>query len=106
MPPNEKRPGYMNNVHGVPVDPVSRNVFVNDRSTNKMVQYDQEGHLKYAWGTMGNFAGGLWGVHGVSVDSDGNFYVAEVDSGRVQKFKPRPGANPAYLVAKPVKPVW
>jgi sugar lactone lactonase YvrE len=52
------------------------------------------------------FAGGLWGVHGMSVDSDGNLYVAEVDSGRVQKFKPRAGANPAYLVAKPVTPVW
>jgi DNA-binding beta-propeller fold protein YncE len=81
-------------------------VWTFDRSTNKMVQYDQQGHLKYAWGTMGNFPGGLWGVHGMSVDSDGNLYLAEVDSGRVQKFKPRPGANPAYLVAKPVKPVW
>ena len=38
---------------------------------------------------MGMFAGGLWGVHGMSVDPDGNLYVAEVDSGRVQKFKPR-----------------
>ena len=149
LPPNEKRAGYLNNVHGVAVDPINRHVFVNDRnnhriqvfdengtylsewhidaepsslhllyigvdrnvwtfdrSTNKMVQYDQEGHLKYAWGTMGNFAGGLWGVHGMSVDQDGNLYVAEVDSGRVQKFRPRQGANPAYLVAKPVKPVW
>ena len=81
-------------------------VWTFDRSTNKMVKYDQQGKLLYAWGTMGSFPGGLWGVHGISVDSDGNLYVAEVDSGRVQKFKPRPGANPAYLVAKPVKPVW
>jgi sugar lactone lactonase YvrE len=43
-------------------------------------------------------------VHGLSVDSDGNFYVAEVDSGRAQKYKPRAGANPAFLVAKPVSP--
>ena len=148
-PPNEKRPGYMNNVHGVAVDPVNRHVFVNDRNnhriqvfdengkylsewhidadpsslhllyigtdrnvwtfdrtTNKMVKYDQQGHLLYAWGAMGTFAGGLWGVHGMSVDQQGNLYVAEVDSGRVQKFRPKPGANPAYLVAKPVKPVW
>ena len=112
VPPNEKRPGYMNNVHGVAVDPVNRHVFVNDRnnhriqvfdengkflsewrinadpsslhllyigqdrnvwtfdrSTNKMVKYDQQGHLLYAWGAMGNFPGGLWGVHGMSVDS-------------------------------------
>ena len=30
-PPNEKRPGYFNNVHGVAVDPQTRRVFVNDR---------------------------------------------------------------------------
>jgi hypothetical protein len=32
--------------------------------------------------------------------------VAEVDSGRVQKFRPRPGANPEFLVGKPVARVW
>jgi len=40
------------------------------------------------------------------VDQDGNFYVAEVDNGRVQKFIPRPGANPAYLVSKPIYSAW
>ena len=51
------------------------------------------------------FAGGLWGVHMVHVDQEGNLYVAEVDSGRVQKFRPKRGANPA-MVATPVAPVW
>ncbi len=55
---------------------------------------------------MGSFPGYLWGVHGVSVDQEGNLYVAEVDSGRIQKFTPRPGANPAFLLAKPVPSVW
>jgi hypothetical protein len=77
-----------------------------DRDTNKMVEYDLEGHLLYDWGTMGMFPGGLWGVHGVSVDSEGNMYVAEVDAGRVQKFMPRKGANPDFLMAKPVTPVY
>jgi sugar lactone lactonase YvrE len=45
-------------------------------------------------------------VHGFSVDQDGNFYVAEVDNGRVQKFTPRAGATPAYMVSKPVYSVW
>lgn len=71
-----------------------------------MLKYDQEGHLQYAWGTLGMFPGALWGVHGMSVDQEGNLYVAEVDNGRVQKFRPRAGANPAFLVAKPVEPVW
>jgi len=42
----------------------------------------------------------------MSVDQEGNLYVAEVDSGRVQKFRPKPGANPAFLVAKPVYSAW
>jgi hypothetical protein len=148
-PPNESRPGYMNNVHGVAVDPISRRVFVNDRnnhrvqvfdengkflydwkidadpsslhllyigadrniwtfdrSTHKLLKYDQQGHLLYAWGTLGSFPGALWGVHGMSVDQEGNLYVAEVDNGRVQKFRPKKGANPEFLMAKPVARVW
>jgi hypothetical protein len=144
-PPNEKRPGYMNNVHGLAVDPQTRRVFVNDRDnhriqvfdengrylyewsaggdpsdihliyigadrkvwlfdrgTSRMIQYDLDGHLLSTWGTWGDFPGGFWGVHGVSVDQDGNFYVAEVDNGRVQKFRPRAGVDPALLVGKPV----
>jgi len=40
------------------------------------------------------------------VDQEGNLYVAEVDSGRVQKFRPKAGANPAFLVAKPIYSAW
>lgn len=148
-PPNETRPGYMNNVHGLAVDPVTRRVFVNDRAnhrvqvfddngkylyewsmggepsdvhllymgadryiwsfdrgTSKVLKYDQEGHFLYSFGTWGDFPGGFWGVHGMSVDQDGNFYVASVDNGRVQKFTPRPGANQAYMVSKPVYSAW
>jgi hypothetical protein len=35
----------------------------------------------------------------MSVDSEGNFYTAEVDSGRVQKFRPLADANSRFLVA-------
>jgi DNA-binding beta-propeller fold protein YncE len=143
--PPEKRPGYFNNVHGIAVDPQTRQVFVNDRQnhrvqvfdengkyfrewsfgpppsdihlfiitadrylwaadrgTSKMLKYDLDGNFLYSWGTWGDFPGGMWGVHGLSVDPDGNFYVAEVDSGRAQKYRPRPGANPAFLLGKPL----
>jgi hypothetical protein len=40
-----------------------------------------QGHLLYAWG-------------------------AEVANGRVQKFRPRAGANPEFLVGKPVYAAW
>ena len=148
-PPNEKRPGYFNNVHGIAVDPQTRQVFVNDRQnhrvqvfdengkflrewsfgvapsdihliyigadrmlwafdrgTSKMLKYDLNGHFLYSWGTWGDFPGGFWGVHGMSVDQEGNLYVAEVDSGRAQKFRPRPGANPAFLIGKPFYSAW
>ncbi len=72
-----------------------------DRGTNKMLKYDLNGALLYSWGTWGDFPGGFWGVHGISVDADGNFYVAEVDAARVQKFRPLPNANPDYLVGHP-----
>ena len=148
-PPNEKRPYYMNNVHGMALDPQTRHVFVNDRAnhriqvfdengkflydfsmgqepsdihliyigadrtlwafdrgTSKMLKYDLDGHFLYSFGTWGDFPGGFWGVHGFSVDQEGNFYVAEVDNGRVQKFTPRQGVNTAFLVGKPVYSAW
>ena len=42
----------------------------------------------------------------MSVDQEGNLYIAEVGNGRAQKFRPRPGANPAYLVGKPLYAAW
>ena len=148
-PPNDTRPGYFNNVHGIAVDPQTRRVFVNDRGnhraqvfdengkflsewkfgeppsdihlfhimndgslwaadrkTNKILKYDLDGNFMYAWGMWGPHPGGMWGVHGMSVDTDGNFYVAEVDNGGVQKYRPRPGANPAFLVGKPIRSAW
>ena len=45
-------------------------------------------------------------MHGMHVDQEGNFYVAEVDNGRAQKFIPKKGANPAMLIGPGVKPVW
>jgi len=77
-----------------------------DRGTNKILKYDLDGNFLYSWGTWGDFPGGMWGVHGMSVDQEGNFYVAEVDNGGVQKFTPRPGANPDYLVGKPLYAAW
>src|SRR5687767_4608739 len=77
-----------------------------DRNTHKMLKYELDGRLLYAWGTIGDFPGTLWGVHGMSTDQEGNLYVAEVDAGRFQKFRPRAGANPAFLIGKPIYSAW
>jgi hypothetical protein len=38
-------------------------------------------------------------VHQIHVDQEGNLYVTEVSNDRSQKFRPRPDADPAQLVA-------
>jgi hypothetical protein len=83
-----------------------RTLWAADRGTSKMLKYDLDGHFLYSWGIFGDMPGAFWGVHGFSVDQEGNFYTAEVDSGRVQKFTPRKGANPAFLIGKPVYAAW
>jgi sugar lactone lactonase YvrE len=83
-----------------------RNLWAADRVTNKLIKYDLDGNLLYTFGTSGDFPGGFRGVHGLSVDQDGNLYVAEVDNGGAQKFVPRTGANPDYLIGKPLYAAW
>jgi peptidylamidoglycolate lyase len=80
-----------------------RSLWTADNVTSKIVKYDIEGHYLYSWGSQGQGPGAFWNIHGMSVDSDGNLYVAEVNSGRFEKFRPRKGANPALLVGQPVR---
>jgi DNA-binding beta-propeller fold protein YncE len=83
-----------------------RKLWAADQGTHKILGYDLEGHFLYSWGSWGEYPGGMWGVHGMSTDQEGNLYVAEVNNGRIQKYRPRAGANPAFLVGKPWKGVW
>jgi DNA-binding beta-propeller fold protein YncE len=144
----DKRPNYFNNVHGVTIDPQTRDVYVNDRgnqriqvfdengtfkkqwsfvppvnihfvhigtdrglvvfnnATQHLAKFDLDGHLITQWGGLGNYPGALWGPHGISVDQEGNLYLASVSIAYPQKFRPRQGANPNFLVGKPVKAAW
>jgi sugar lactone lactonase YvrE len=77
-----------------------------DRGTHKILKYDLKGNLLYAWGTWGDFPGGMWGVHGISVDAEGNFYVAEVNNGRFQRFVPRANVSETLLVGRPIRSAW
>jgi DNA-binding beta-propeller fold protein YncE len=82
----------------------SRMLWAFDRHSSKMIKYDLSGNLQYTFGMWGPIPGGFWGVHGIHVDSAGNLYVAEVDNGGAQKFTPRAGANPAFLMTRPAAP--
>ena len=64
---------------------------------DKMLKYDLQGRLLYAWGTHGTVPGLFWAVHEFSADTDGNLYTAEVFGGRSQKFRARPTADPAHV---------
>ena len=73
---------------------------------SKVVKWDLDGHLLYSWGVLGDTPGTFLNPHGASTDQEGNLYVAEVGNGRLQKFTPRAGANPAFLVGPPVYAAW
>ncbi len=83
-----------------------RHLWAADDRNSRIVEYDLQGHLIYSWGTLADWPGGLFNTHGMSVDQEGNFYVAEVGNGRAQKFVPRKGATPELLVGKPVYSAW
>lgn len=91
-----------------------RHLWVADGVYQKIVKYDLNGKFLYSWGTqgggngkgipdIGGMPGAIFGVHAISVDQDGNFYTAEVSSGRAQKFRPKKEADPAKMVGQPVK---
>ena len=71
-----------------------RRVWVFDQVTQQLAQLDRQGNLIYAWGGLGAWPGGLFGVHGISVDQENNLYLAAVGRGGVQKFRPRHGREP------------
>ncbi len=83
-----------------------RHMFVSDGVTQKILKYDLDGHLVASWGTFGAFAGGLWSLYLLNVDSEGNLYVAEVFNGRAQKFRPKAGADPAMLIRETTHGLW
>jgi hypothetical protein len=45
-------------------------------------------------------------MHGASTHQEGNFSIVQDGGGRVQKYTPRPGANPAYLDGAPLHAAW
>ena len=73
-------------------------LWIADGGTNRIVKYDLSGHYLYGWGTGGAPWGQFNGPHSLTVDQEGNLYIAEVFNGRIQKFRPRPGADPAKLI--------
>jgi DNA-binding beta-propeller fold protein YncE len=81
-------------------------IWIADGGTGRMTKYDMQGNFIYAWGLPGNAYGQFNGPHSLTTDQNGNLYIAEVFAGRVQKFIPRPGADPAKLVGQQLRVAW
>ena len=75
-------------------------IWVGDTSTSRILKFDLEGNHLYSWGAPGPQAGRLSCSHGITTDQDGNLYLADCFAGRVQKFEPIPGADPAKMVGQ------
>ena len=71
-----------------------RHLWAADDRNSKIVEYDLKGITCTVGAALSDNPGGLFNTHGMSVDQDGNFYVAEVGNGRAQKFSSAPGADP------------
>jgi len=78
-------------------------LWVSDGGTQRFLKYDLNGNYKYGWGGPGPQLGQFAGPHQFTVDQEGNLYVAEVFNGRVVKFKPKPGADPAKMVGQELR---
>ena len=78
-------------------------LWISDGGTQRMLKYDLNGKYLYGWGVKGGAPGQFGGPHQITVDQDGNLYVAEVFNGRVAKFRPRPDADRSKVVGQELR---
>ena len=90
-------------------DPVG--IFIDERNTvwgisaalHRILSYIRDGELQYSWGAYGGpggLTGGLSRPHQLDVDQKGNVYVASWTCGWLNKFQPKPNADPSQLIGR------
>ncbi|MDE2773945.1 MAG: 6-bladed beta-propeller [Gemmatimonadota bacterium] len=95
-------------------------VWVTSAVLNRIMKFNTSGEYQYGWGTYGftsrgfgppgsperwenesgRAPGGMARPHQIDVDQDGNVYVVNFDSGHVDKYVPKPDADPNKLVGR------
>jgi len=73
-------------------------VWVVDGTNARLLQFDKTGKRLYFWGTYGMQPGQFWEPHQISIDSEGNLYVADSFGGRTAKYVPARNAEPSKLI--------
>ena len=105
-------------------------VWVLDATLNRILKYDMEGHLLDYFGTYGEASslgrpgftcsdreavaaaglapdhsgacGGFSLPHQMAVDSEGNLYIAQFGGPWIDKYVPKPDADPSRLIGQPL----
>lgn len=80
-PPNEKRPGYFNIVHGVATDPTTRRVYVNDRTNRRIQVFDENGKFLDQW-----YLGRKASVYDIYMAGDGYLWLADSVNWKILKY--------------------
>ena len=76
-------------------------VWVISASLHRLLKYNGDGELQHSWGAYGGpggLAGGVFRPHQIDVDQEGNVYVASWSGGWLNKFTPKPNADPNALI--------
>ena len=77
--------------YGIVAD-LSGNIYVADTNNNRIQKFDNDGNFVTKWGSNGGDGstgtgnGEFDNPRGITTDSSGNVYVADMGNGRVQKF--------------------
>ena len=89
----ETRPNYFNNVHGVTIDPQTREVYVNDRGNRRIQIFDENGTFKRMWSIEAPA-----NIHFVYIGQDRQLTVFNNSTQHLAKFDP--GRPPDYAVGR------
>jgi DNA-binding beta-propeller fold protein YncE len=63
-------------------------LYVIDRSAQRLLVLDGQGHVLETWGEPGGAVGQLFNPHGVAVGPTGTVYVTDLGNARIQTFTP------------------
>lgn len=92
--------GEFNSPFGIAIDPVSHDLYIAERGSNRISRITNTGTFVMKWGGGGTGPGQFNGPLGIAADATGNVYVTDHNNNRVQKFAVRSTA--AGWQAEPV----
>jgi len=86
------------------ISDATQDIWVDDNQTTKLIKFDASGTRHLEWdlhkGTPA-LPGLFYELHQISVDPDGTLYGIDNVYGRIQKFRPKPGADKSKLILPP-----